>query len=116
MAPEQESGHGEGIDARVDVFALGGLLRFLANDGRPLPRRLTAIIEHAVAPDRNERYPGVVELSADVARFSSGATVSAYRESFGERVVRLASRHRTAILLVAAYLVMRLLFLVYARA
>jgi hypothetical protein len=50
-----------------------------------------------------------------VERFLSGAAVEAYPERLGERVARLGRRYQTAILLVAAYLAMRILLLVLGR-
>ena len=52
-------------------------------------------------------------LAEDVARFRAGLTVSAHRETALERARRLASTYRTPILLVLAYLVMRVLVAIY---
>jgi hypothetical protein len=50
-----------------------------------------------------------------VERFLAGEPVLAYRESALERLGRLASRHQALILLVAAYLVMRILLFFFTR-
>jgi hypothetical protein len=55
------------------------------------------------------------ELAADVAFFLEGAAVSAYPEGPWRRLLRFAARYRTAVLLVAAYIVMRLLLLLVFR-
>jgi serine/threonine protein kinase len=79
------------------------------------PRPLEAICLRAMASDPGMRYPTVDELAADVARFLEGERVSAYPENAWQRVRRFAGRHRTAVALVLAYLVMRVLLLVLAR-
>jgi len=110
MAPEQASG-GD-IDERADVFSLGAILRDLLADARPkAPRPLAAIRDRAMADHSERRYPAVADLAGDVARFLDGAPVLAYRESWIERAGRVVVRHRTALGLVAAYLLMRLLLL-----
>lgn len=115
MAPEQERGDGD-VDHRADVFALGTMLRTLAG-GVPGPnRRLAAIVAKATAARPEERYADVPALASDVTRFLDGEPVSAYRERPWERAARFASRHRVALLLLAAYLAARaLVLLVYRR-
>jgi hypothetical protein len=51
-------------------------------------------------------------MAAEVARFLEGQPVEAYREPVHERLARLYTKYQTPILLVLAYLTMRLLFLV----
>jgi len=80
-----------------------------------LPRPLEAIGLKALAAEPAARYPGVAELSADVARFLEGEPVLAYPEGLAERALRLATRYRTPILLVLAYVVMRVALLLVAR-
>jgi len=46
-----------------------------------------------------------------VLRFQTGRSVGAYRERLADRAVRVYRRFRSPILLVAAYLAMRLLLL-----
>jgi serine/threonine protein kinase len=113
MAPEQERGEVDQIDARADVYALGAILTFLLEGRSDVPRPLRAIAAKAMAADREKRYPGAKDLGADVARFAARLPVSAYRENVWERAVRLFVRFRTPILLVLAYLVMRSLVLFF---
>ena len=120
MAPEQAAGDPSLVDARADVYAIGAILRDLVgangdsatqSGARDVPRPLRAIIERAMSPDPRGRYADVTALARDVAAFRAGDPVSAYRESLFERARRLAVRHSTPILLVLAYLLMRLTFL-----
>jgi serine/threonine protein kinase len=80
-----------------------------------IPRALEAICLKALAPEPEGRYPRVDDLAADVGRFLEGDGVSAYAENPWQRARRFATRHRTAIALVLAYLVMRIVLLVVAR-
>jgi hypothetical protein len=57
----------------------------------------------------------VVELAAEVERFLAALPVRAYPEGPVERVRRLAVKYRTPLLLVAAYLLMRVLLAMVAR-
>jgi serine/threonine protein kinase len=118
MAPEQARGDGSGVDARTDVYALGAILSGLLPGGRTDPRPLRmvrAIAARAMAQAREDRYASVAELSADVGRFLDGEPVEAYRESLWDRLARLAGRYRTPLVLILAYLAMRLLLLVIER-
>ena len=115
MAPEQASGAVHLVDERTDVFALGAILRSVVTSrpgDSPTPRPLLAIWDRAMAPEAAARYPTVGDLSAEVTRFLDGLPVQSYREPALERLARLYTRYQTAILLVLAYLTMRLLFLV----
>jgi serine/threonine protein kinase len=120
MSPEQARGDAD-VDHRTDIFSLAAILWFLLNGTAPgdpatatVPRPLRAICAKAMAADLNARYQSAGELAADVTRYLNGAPVSAYPESLLERTARLYTRHRTAVVLVAAYLLMRVLFILFA--
>lgn len=120
MAPEQERGEVERIDERTDVWGLGAILGFLltpagTEEAKPIPRPLSAIHQRAVAPEPADRYPAVDALAADLALYLDGLPVAAYREGLLERISRLVRRYRTPILLILAYLLMRMLLLLVFR-
>lgn len=121
MSPEQAGGEIELLDARSDIFSLGALLRYLLSEKLPrhsstlLDRSLEAICAKACAPAREARYSAVEELTADVLRYLNGFAVGAYRESIFEKVTRFYRRHRFFVLLIAAYLLMRVLVIVLLR-
>jgi serine/threonine-protein kinase len=121
MSPEQERGDVDLIDQRTDVFALGSILQSMlqvkpgAPRGESASRALRAICRKAMAAEMPARYSSVQELAADVARYLEGMPVSAYRENIVERTVRLVKRNRVAVALVLAYLLMRMLFILFSR-
>ena len=112
MAPEQARGESE-VGVAADVYALGALLSFLT--GEEAPRALAAIVERARSPRPEDRYATVTALQEDVGRFLSGLPVTAYAEGPLETARRLGSKYRTPIVLVVAYLVMRVVLAVVAK-
>ena len=80
-----------------------------------MPRPLAAIYAKAMAQDLTARYTTVGELSADVSRYLDGFPVEAYPERLRDKLERLYARHHVAILLIVAYLTLRLLLLILTR-
>lgn len=122
MSPEQARGSIE-VDQRTDIFSLGAILTFMLTGSAPgksgasgsVPRPLRAICEKAMAADPNARYQSAREMTADITHYLNGEPVSAYREGVLERSGRVFARYRTAVVLVAVYLIMRVLFILFAR-
>jgi serine/threonine protein kinase len=126
MAPERSLG--APADERSDVFALGAILRFLLTGspktaatatgggvGGSVPKPLLAICAKATAEDPERRYGGAVGLAADLARYTAGSQVEAFPEGLARRAGRLARRHAAPLLLLLAYLLMRVVLLLFAR-
>jgi hypothetical protein len=111
MAPEQELG--SSIDASTDVFALGAMLRAILP--AKLPRPLAAICAKATAPAQGDRYPSARDLADDVSRSLDGQPVSAYRENLFERAGRWLTRNRVLVTIIVAYLVMRVIVILWVR-
>src|SRR5258708_8789576 len=120
MAPEQARGQVDLISERTDVYGLGAILSFMLGDSTgeqresSSPKPLRAICQKAMAAEISARYKSVREMTADIASFLEGLPVSAYRENILERAVRLFGRHRAAVVLVGAYLIMRMLFILFS--
>jgi serine/threonine-protein kinase len=91
---------------------------FLPRDAvapRDVPAPLRAICERARAIDLEARYQTVTALAGDVANYLDALPVAAHAEGFVERMRRVAIRHKTAIMLVLAYLAMRVALLIFTR-
>jgi WD40 repeat protein len=126
MPPEQFDGLD--VDARADVFALGAVLYHVLSGcspyaGAPLgelveriraarptplrelearvPRDLVAIVEKAMSPRREDRYPTAMTFADDLRRFQTGQLVTAYEYGAWALAGRWVHRFR-AVLAVAA--------------
>jgi serine/threonine protein kinase len=124
MAPEQADDRA--VDPRADVYALGALLFLLLTNEMPdpasperlasrrdVPTALRAVCARAMASRAADRYQDVPQLASEVRRYRAGLAVDAHRETLLDRLRRVARTYRVAILLVAAYLVMRIVVAVF---
>jgi serine/threonine protein kinase len=112
MAPEQERGEIESIDASTDVYALGAILRaLLLNASKPL----AAVIAKATSFDRARRYADAKEVADEITRYLDDAPLRAYRATPVERATKWLARNSALVTVVIAYLLMRVAFFLWMR-
>ena len=104
---------GEGDAWPVEIQDPAGCSRFVL-------RRVTGLDASAPTPwwmRRRLLLAGIrsISLAVDVTNYLDALPVAAHKESLFEQLRRLAARHRTALVLVLAYLLMRVALLIFAR-
>lgn len=128
MSPEQVLGRP--VDRRSDVWTLGAVLHELVTGTPPFGRvdradrrrhgqvptlrtrdpelsiapDLAAIVDRALHPEPDQRYPDAAALADDLARFIDGRAVAAYRYSPWESLLRLARAWRAPLAVAAVAL------------
>ncbi len=143
MAPEQKRGEIDQIDLRTDVYALGAILSFLLHGSSQasevglaqaepqslatntnasptslnpkIPKSLTAICAKAMAEEKAQRFANALDLANDIERFLNGLAVSSYKENIFEKAWRWLKQYRFIVLLVLAYLIVRILLILLLR-
>jgi serine/threonine protein kinase len=106
----------QGNNARVDVSRKDSKTPVRPRELNPkVSKRAEAVCLKAMAPSSADRYASARELRADVANLIDDQPVTAYRENLFERIGRSLSKNRFLVLLVLAYLLMRIFFILTAR-
>lgn len=125
MPPEQA--HGDAVDERADVYALGAILYHVLvgcspNDPQSgsrrgtqqqpvarmdslpstIPQDLIAIIQKAMSVEPSSRYATAKSFAQDLRRFQAGKLVEAHRYSPASLVRRWIARHKALVITTSA--------------
>jgi len=130
MPPEQAKG--EAVDERADVYALGAILYNCLGGAPPyrgktsdqvigallagppprlkerqpdLPPDLLSIVDKAMEPEAEDRYPTADALAADLRRYQTGQLVGAHHYGGAALVWRWVRRNRLAVSITSLFLI-----------
>ncbi len=124
MPPEQGRGDLDELDARSDIYSLGGILYKLLTNQQPIargkirevlknvvegniipprehdattPKPLEAIALKALAKNKDDRYASALDLAHDIEAWLADEAVSCFEDFWTVKARRWAKRHRTAV-------------------
>ena len=124
MPPEQGRGDLDELDARSDIYSLGGILYKLLTNQQPIargkirevlknvvegniipprehdatiPKPLEAIALKALAKNKDDRYASALDLAHDIEAWLADEAVSCFEDSWTVRARRWTKRHKSAV-------------------